>query len=164
MGSPSASAWLLALIGTIAGVVGAAAAVLQVLQGRAGFSVNPRASAVRSRVSGSNVGGPRSVILPGLSQSGEATELLMTITIAMWIVFILFVLWLITAIFRIRQDTIPIYVIMSVPAIVATCEGVYMVVFIFMNIIESLYAVVLWGNVVFMINIITVVAAIKVML
>jgi len=88
----------------------------------------------------------------------------MTITIAMWIVFILFVLWLITAIFRIRQDTIPIYVIMSVPAIVATCEGVYMVVFIFMNIIESLYAVVLWGNVVFMINIITVVAAIKVML
>ncbi len=96
------SGGLTALIGTIAGVVGAIAVIIQVFQGE---TPSVQYGSWNSRRNSSRL---------GLNQ--YVAELLAR---SLWTVSILLVAWLVINMLRIRQNTIPIYSIVALPALLA---------------------------------------------
>jgi hypothetical protein len=171
MGSDSVSAWFIALVGTIAGVVGAIAAVLQILQSRQGQARQTSNSAGYVVLSPQSIPTKQRTTLPGMSKIDESADddkftekvTFIVLVASLWTVFILLILWLAIAILGIHSSTIPAYIIMAAPALAALGLGFYAVVGASLSLGELKVPAFLWNATAFVIDIMVVVTAIKVM-
>jgi hypothetical protein len=167
MGSDSVSTWLIALVGTIAGLVGAIAAVLQVLQSRQSSARQTSNSAGSAVPSPRSIPARRRASLPGMSPDNESRlaqdPTFVVFMGSLWVAFILLIFWLAIAILDIHSSTIPAYIIMAEPALAAFILEFFALIFSAASIAELAMPDFLWNASAFVIVIMVVVTAIKVM-
>jgi hypothetical protein len=106
MASNDVSGWLIALIGTLAGVVGASAAVIQVFQGRG--ERNSTSSGIYPKDAQRRFG-----------LSDLASDVHMPCMLTLWASLMILFSWLALAILGVRSGTVVSCVIVALPGLIA---------------------------------------------